>query len=211
VDVGRSKDHVPALYRVLAREPEFFAQLLKDAYRGEGEPAEDAPSQERQDRARASHDIFMHWHHVPGFEQPEKPDTEALKRWVRDARRLAAKLDRREIGDLMIGRMLAYAPNDTDDGAWPHRAIRDVIEDVGSDDLESGMRSEQMNKRGAHWRGVAEGGAQERDLAAEAERWASVVGPHWSRTQSLLRSISDMWDRWAKREDEEAAKRELDF
>lgn len=211
VDVGRGEDYVPALYRVLAREPEFFAQLLKDAYRGKGEPAEDAPSEEQQDRAGAAHSIFMHWHHVPGFQQPEKPDTEALKRWVRDARRLAVNSDRGEIGDLVIGRMLAYAPNDTNDGAWPHRAIRDVIEDVGSDDLESGIRSEQINKRGANWRGLTEGGAQERDLAAEAEGWASVVGPGWPRTESLLRSISDMWDRWAKREDEEAAKRELDF
>ena len=211
VDVGRSKDQVPALYRVLAREPEFFAQLLKDAYRGEGEPAEDEPSEEQQNRAEAAHRIFMHWHHVPGFQQPEKPDTEALKRWVREARRLAAESDRREIGDLMIGRMLAYSPNDTDDGAWPPRAIRDVIEDVGSDDLESGIRSEQMNKRGAHWRGVTEGGAQERDLAAQAEGWASVVGPRWPRTERLLRTIVRMWECEAAREDVRAAERKLDL
>jgi hypothetical protein len=68
-----------------------------------------------------------------------------------------------------------------------------------------------MNKRGTRWRGVTESGAQERDLAAEAEVSASAIGPRWPRTQRLLRSISDMWDRWAKREDEEAAKRELDF
>lgn len=211
VGVGRSEDRVPALYRVLAREPEFFAQLLKDAYRGEGEAAEDEPSEEQQNRAEAAHRIFMHCHNVPGFQQPERPDTEALKRWVREARRLAAELDRAEIGDLMIGRVLAYAPNDTDDGAWPHRAIRDVIEDVSSDELESSIRSEQINKRGAYWKGPIEGGAQERDLAAQARAWVAVVGPRWPRTERLLRSISDMWDREAKREDEEAAKRKLDF
>ncbi len=111
----------------------------------------------------------------------------------------------------MIGRMLAYAPNDTDDDAWPHRAIRDAIEEIISDDVESGIRSEHFNKRGAHWRGLTQGGAQERDLAAEARNWASLVGPRWPRTERLLRSISDMWDRESKREDEEAAKRKLDL
>lgn len=211
VDVGQSKNYVPALYRVLAREPERFAQLLKDAYRGEGEPAEDESSDEQQSRADAAHRIFMHWHHVPGFQQPEKPDTEALKRWVRKARQLAAESDRGKIGDLMIGRMLAYSPNDTDDGAWPHRAIRDVIEEVSSADLESGISLEQISKRGVAMRGLTEGGAQERDLAAQARVWADVVGPRWPRTERLLRGISEMWEKEAKREDEEAALRKLDF
>ena len=90
MDVGRGKHPVAALYRILARDPAFFAQLLQDAYRGEGESAEDEPSDEQQSRADAAHRIFMHWHHVPGFQQPEKPDVEALKQWVREARRLAA-------------------------------------------------------------------------------------------------------------------------
>ena len=111
----------------------------------------------------------------------------------------------------MIGHMLAYAPNDIDDSAWPHRAIRDVVEEVGSNDLESGIRTEQMNKRGVSTRGLTEGGAQERTLAGQARAWAAIVGSRWSRTERLLRSISDMWDREAKREDEEAAKRKLDF
>jgi hypothetical protein len=211
VDVGRGKHRVTALYRILARNPSFFAQLLQDAYRGEGEPAEHEPSDEQQGRADAAHRIFMHWHHVPGFQQPEKPDAEALKQWVREARRLAAESDRGKIGDLMIGRMLAYAPNDTDDSAWPHRAIRDVIEEIISDDVESGIRSEHFNKRGAHWRGLTQGGAQERDLAEQARAWAAVVGPRWPRTERLLRRISDMWDNEAKRENEEAAKRKLDL
>jgi len=211
VNVGRSKDHVPALYRILAREPELFVQLLKDAYRGEGDPAEGSLSDERLARANAAHRIFMHWRDVPGFQQPEKPDGEALKQWVREARRLAAESDRGEIGDLVIGRVLAYAPNDTDDGAWPHRAIRDVIEDIDSDDLESGIRLEQIKKRGVSTRGLTEGGAQERDLAGQGREWASVVGPRWPRTERLLQSISDMWEREARREDEEVAKRRLDF
>jgi hypothetical protein len=210
VDVDQSKEHVPALYRALAREPEFFAQLLKDAYRREGGPAEDEPSNEQQSRADAAFRIFMHWRHVPGFQQPEKPDAEGLKGWVREARRLAARSDRKEIGDLVIGRMLAHAPND-DDGAWPHRAIRDVIEEVGTDDLASAIRSEHINKRGASWRGLTEGGAQERDLATQVEGWASVVGPRWPRTERLLRSISEMWEGEAKRWDQEAARRKLDL
>jgi hypothetical protein len=95
--------------------------------------------------------------------------------------------------------MLAYAPNDDDDGAWPHRAIRDVIEEVGSDDLESGIESGHCNKRGVSWRGLTEGGVQERDLATQVEGWASVVGPRWPRTERLLRSISEMWEGEAKR------------
>jgi hypothetical protein len=45
----------------------------------------------------------------------------------------------RAIGDISIGHLVSRAVSGTD-GAWPHEAVRDVLEVLGCNDLEQGMQ-----------------------------------------------------------------------
>jgi hypothetical protein len=57
---------------------------------------------------------------IPGIKDDGSLDADALRRWVLEVRDLAGRADRLRIADLQIGELLAYAPPDAGDGAWPH-------------------------------------------------------------------------------------------
>jgi alpha/beta superfamily hydrolase len=102
-----------------------------------------------------------------------------------------------------IGHMFARAPASTADGAWPHEAVRRAIEKLASDALERGVAVARVNMRGVYSKSIGEGGAQERELAAESLRWAEAM-PTTPRTAAMLRRISENWMRYAERADVEA-------
>jgi hypothetical protein len=120
-------------------------------------------------------------------------------------------VDRARIADQQIGHVLFYTPKDPVDEAWPHTSVRELLEEVRSDDIETGIRLEQYNARGVTSRAPREGGVQERSLAEMWRVWSNTVGARWPRTQSLLLEITTMWEQEATREDIDAEKNRLRF
>jgi hypothetical protein len=189
------------LHRVLAESPELFVSILSDVFRPKsGESRE--PSDEERARAQIGYRILSSFRILPG-RRDNDIDGAAVHEWVRQVRRLAAGADRTAIADEYIGHLVAHAPSDPEDQAWPHRIIRDLIEEVRSDSLELGVRVERHNMRGTVSKAMFEGGAQERALADEARRWARAAAG-WPRTQAMLLSLARSWDDMAAREDERA-------
>jgi len=104
-----------------------------------------------------------------------------------------------------IGHVLAHAPVDPGDEAWPHRVVRDVIEELSSEETERGIQIERFNMRGVHSKALFEGGKEERGFAEQARGWSGKCDA-WPRTQRLLNEIAKDWDRHAEWEDAEARK-----
>jgi hypothetical protein len=120
---------------------------------------------------------------------------------------LGERSNRVEITEIYIGHILAHSPFD-DDGAWPHRVIRNQIERLHSTDIERGIQVERYNMRGVFSRGMYDGGVLERELSAQYKRWAEICA-HWPRTHALLLSLSHSWEQDAQREDISARQRKL--
>jgi hypothetical protein len=95
-----------------------------------------------------------------------------LKEWLLKVRDLCKEHGRAEIGDQMIGPLLANAPAD-EDGTWPSRQVREAMEWMSSDEVGRGFHVAARNARGAQWRG--DGGDQERELSAKNRAWARKV------------------------------------
>src|SRR5581483_9533057 len=95
-----------------------------------------------------------------------------------------------------------------DDGAWPHQAVRDLIEEIASMDLERGIEVGRYNSRGGVWRSPYAGGEQERQIAAGYERDACTVAARWPRTAAMLRRMAKVYQADAAREDREAELRQ---
>jgi hypothetical protein len=178
--------HAPkALPRALSQLPELFVELLSAVFRAEGaEPIE--PTPEQKQRAHRAHDVLNQWRTLPGMDEHGAIVAEDLLTWVEKARRLSADAGRASIGDYMIGEMLSGSPPGTD-GAWPHEAVRDVIERVQSERLDSGIEIGKYNARGVHSR--APGGSQEFALAAEYAGYATKCADRWPRTAAHLREM----------------------
>ena len=119
------------------------------------------------------------------------------------ARLLLSESGRADVGDEVIGESFAYCPTG-EDGIWPAEPVRDMIERIGSQELENGFLIGRLNSRGVTSRGVYDGGQQERDLAAQYREWSTITASKWPRTSRILRSVSDSYERDARRQDAEA-------
>ena len=190
-----------ALNQALASDPVLFVDLVQRTFRGANEPH----------RQRKSADpltehawwVLRGWHGFPGRREDGTLDGAAMQEWVKQARLQLSDLDRADIGDELIGQTFAHAPVDAD-GIWPPAPVRDLIESIGSRDLENGAITGRLNSRGLTWRGVYDGGSQERTLAEQYKQWSLAVQVHWPRTARILRAIAESYERDAVRQDERA-------
>jgi hypothetical protein len=196
--------HPRALYRVLERNSKNFVDLVSRVYRGVNEPSRKLDEAEQ---AYAHHAwwVLNHWHGFPGRQDDGSIDTPQFGRWISEARLAFAENGRADIGDEQIGQVLAFAPTGAD-GNWPAEAVRDLIENAGSVNIETGIHIGVMNKRGVTSRGLYDGGQQERELAASYREWAKSIISRWPRTSRVLRRVADDYDIQARRNDEQAEK-----
>jgi len=200
LDVSRRPARI--LHRQLARDPQFFVDVLQMAFRAEDE--EPGKSDEAAaGRAMLAYRLLDGWRLPPGNLDNGTSDPEAMNAWVNGAMVIARRERRGRIADQQIGRVLTFAPDDPD-GAWPNTAVRDLIERVENRDIETGLEMGVFNRRGPTWRGLTEGGAQEREIQTTYLLLAQQLGSRWPRTAAMLRRIATSFGEQARREDEEA-------
>ena len=206
--LGRHHHSPKVLFREMARNPEFFVQVVALVYRAEGEtPSE--PSEEEKARAERACELLRswRWRPLPGMPEDGAFDPEALREWVLKARTILRAQGRLAMGDYTIGEVLSGSPGG-DDGAWPHPAVRDLIEQLESDDFERGLLIGVLNSEGVSFRSPDQGGTLERTEADRYEQWAGSVSDRWGRTAAVLRRLRDHYRSRADDEDQRAELRE---
>ncbi len=198
---------VPALHEQLAKDPDFFVQIISAVYKAQSASDEDAaPSENAQRIAGNGYRLLSTWRSVPGDDGNGEVDADALFDWVETTREKLAAADRLRSGELQIGRVLASAPADSD-GQWPCKAVRDLLEKLQSERVEEGLETQVFNSRGVTTRAPEAGGEQERELAAKYLEWAKAFCDGWPRAAAVLRHIASTYEHQAKRFDAEAEAR----
>jgi hypothetical protein len=192
-----------ALDEALATDPHLFVDLAKLVYRGKSETREETSDAEREHATQAWW-VLRGWRGYPGRQADGTVDGDALWEWVTAARLEFSESDRSDIGDELIGQAFAYSPVGGD-GIWPTEPIRDLIERVGSRELENGIAIGKLNSRGVTSRGVYDGGKQEWQLEATHRGWSNDIRTRWPRTSRILRDLAGFYERDARREDIRAA------
>lgn len=202
--LGRRQHSPKVLVREMARNPEFFAQVIALVYRAEGEPPGE-PSEEEKARAERAHELLKswRWRPLPGMPDDGAFDPKALREWVLEARRILQAQRRLAMGDHTIGEILSSSPAG-DDGAWPHPDVRDLIEQLESDKFEQGLTIGVLNSEGVSWRNPNEGGTPERGKADRYDQWARAISDRWGRTAAMLRRLRDHYLSRADDEDQRA-------
>ncbi len=186
------------LHQSLVVDPLFFAAVVSWMV-GEKEKA---PGDARRDEIRSRAYRLLHsWRQIPGTQPDGSIDVADLKQWVAEARRELRASGLLNIGDQMIGQALSGSPIGSE-GAWPHEAVREVIEEVQSDDVESGINIGKCDSRGAVRRSAEGGGDDERSLADEYAQHAELMrnGP-WPRTAAMLDRMASTYRRYGRDED----------
>ena len=194
------------LHRELARSPGFFAQIVSLVFCAEGEEPRELSAQ-GQARVEVGHKLLQSWRTVPGTSEEGTIDAGKLRDWVMQAREAMRATGHGPVGDQLIGQVLSGSPGG-DDGAWPHPAVRDLIEELASPKLERGLEFGLYNSRGVVWRQWAEGGAQERQLADRYAGFATAIRDRWPRTAAMLRRMEHRYNAEAGHQDHDAELRE---
>ena len=198
-----------ALHTMLASHPESFVEVLSAIYRAEDEQVMEGTADDLA-RAERAWRLLAEWRRPPGVRPDGVVDVDALVAWVQRARELAARVKRSGPADSKIGAILRHVPAGTD-GMWPHEAVRSLIEELHSEELENGIAIEVVNSRGVATRGPQEGGAQEREIAAGYATAAEALAAQWPRTASLLTMLAAEFEQDAQRHDVDARTREEDW
>jgi addiction module HigA family antidote len=206
IDIFNHGDAIPInLSRTMAAQPESFVQAVA-FFTKRKDDQEDPPElrlddeEARSNRAKAAYRLLEAVEFIPGV--PDG-DVEAARivAWVEQAQASLSALARQDIGDQMIGKMLANAPA-AEDNIWPCLAVRDALEQVANHHIEQGLHVALRNARGAHWRG--EGGTQERELAAQYRGWADAMAYTHPRVAAILRGVEKAYLSEADWEDNDA-------
>lgn len=203
--LGHAPD-VPALREGMAENPEFFVEVVCAVYRSRNDadsaPDDDADDEQRQARAHNGYRLLSSWNHPPGL-SGDSIDADPLHAWLDEAQRLLRERDRFEVGLVHFGQVLASAPPDAD-GTWPPRVVRDLLEELHSEQVESGLSTEIFNRRGVTSRGLEEGGGQEDALAKKYRADANLFADEWPRIAAILRRIASSYDADARRNEDSA-------
>jgi addiction module HigA family antidote len=203
---GGDGHQIPNLERYVEDHPEIFVQGVVWTYkrkdRGE-DPPEFRVDKGREHLAQRGYRLLEALERIPGQDEPtQEAQLEKLRAWVAAVRKSCAELDRANIGDVCLGKLFANAPVGAD-GVWPNEVVRDVMEEMQSEDASSGAHTGLYNARGVHWRG--EGGRQERELADKYRGWAEALQfTHPFVSSSLLMSMVRTYEYEAKQQDTEA-------
>lgn len=204
---------IDALQAALAADPDFFSEVLNAVYRPDpaGDPTDEeqveqqqpTPTPEEVRLADNGYRLLRAFDRLPGLQEDGTVDGDALRHWVARVLEMAEKSGREVIAELEVGRVLACSPKDPD-GGWPCEAVRDMLEELQSARVESGLQTEVVNRRGFTTRGLEEGGKQETELAEEYRAAAARFADAWPQTAAVLRSLAGGFDADARREEGEA-------
>ena len=208
--VGLEAD-APSLHRAIVEDPGFFVELVVSCFKpATSQKQEEADDQDEVERKRAvaarAYEVLRTCRRCPGVTGDNQIDPKSLRSWVTSARTQLQAADRKDIGDQQIGALLAHSPAAAD-GSPLHEAIRDLLEEIRSDNLERGIAIGIHNARGVMSRGVTEGGAQEWELAKRYQAHSDAARD-WPRTRKLFKRVAESYEAEARRHDSAAERRQ---
>jgi len=196
---------IPNLESQVAESPLMYVQAVTLAYK-RSDDGIDPPGWRIEDPdqkmavATAAHRLLDELRIIPGKDGSGRLDAAALGAWLAEVRALCQEHGRQRIGDHCLGQLLAKAPGG-EDGRWPDIAVCQAMEEIASQEIAKGFRIGVHNSRGVVWR--AEGGQQERDLAARYREWAERLHFEFPYVGSILESIAVSYEREAGWQDSE--------
>jgi hypothetical protein len=182
----------------LARDPEFFCEVLRLIYRSDkkGEPQKE-PTEKSTAIATNAWRLLDEWRTPPGMKEDRGVDVASLSGWLKRVKELCAESGHLTVALITIGGVLFHSPADPD-GLWINRIVAEALNDRDSEDMRRGYRTAVHNARGAHF--VDPTGKPEKALAEKyRQRAEDIENAGFQRLAVTLRSLADDYEREAER------------
>ena len=165
---------------------------------------EDASPEQRQGFLTKVWSLLEQLARIPGTRDDGSIDPTVLLAWIVSAREGCGAAGRQGSGDRRIGTLLAKSP-DGKDGHWPHSAVRDALDAIGTEEVMRGFHIGKFNSRGVVMR--AAGGGQERTLANQFRSDAEAIRHDHPFTARCLLDLAGDYDHQGQWHDTDEAVR----
>ena len=177
------------------QHPTLYMELLKTAYLADDDRGNLPPQTDQC--AEQAFEALDRIQRIPGYDPKNNVmnDTD-FKKWYADANELAKSSKYTLANDIVLGRILSFAPIGRD-GIWPAECVRQVFETSASEVLESHFIMGKQNQRGVY---NVTGGKGEDELAEHYTSSADRLQLLYPRTSAVIRQLSENYHAQAKRE-----------
>jgi hypothetical protein len=185
------------LEKRLSNDPYYFCYIIQTLYRSD---RDDAPKKETDKTAKAfvgnAWKLLWNWKTIPGLREDGSMDGVFLMQWINSVKDICLASGHIEIAINEIGKILAYAPSDTD-GLWPHRSVAEVLNASDAEIMRRGFQISLLNSRGVYTYDPT--GKPDLDLAKEYRKKAEAIeNAGYFRLAISLRNIASNYEDDAK-------------
>lgn len=187
-----------SLMNALMTDPNLYCELVCLAFKASDGEARESSEGEKQAATNAWH--LLHSCEVQPGTDSNGIDKFRFERFVAEARKLCADKKRAEVGDIIIGEILARGPAGVD-GIFPHEAARSVLDAADAESIRQGFHTGCFNKRGVTVRGPFDGGQQERELANYYRQQATALSAAFPMLAAALDGLANTYERHGLNED----------
>lgn len=180
---------VPNLLSYLEDHPELFADMIIN-FRRKG--------------FSFYGDALNNLNYIPGLNEASlNGKFEKLVSWITIVREKCKPVGLSDIADHCLGKLLASSPLD-EDGIWPCKTVRDIIENFDTSELRSGFFTGKLRARGCIC--VRKGYNEEKEISQKFKKDALLLRNTHPVTASLLEALSEYYKEEAKKRDLEIRK-----
>jgi len=180
-----------ALERKLASDPSYFCELVRSAYKAEGEANRELSEFELQ-QARKAYLLFRDWRIPPGTRLDGSFDVVAFDNWMNCVDAITRESGHFDVAQSIVGGVLTHSPEDQS-GLWLHRSVATMLNEEARGNARDGFRRALFNSRGAYY---DSGGREEGELAAKYKKRANDVDDEcYSRLATTLRELAQEYER----------------
>lgn len=185
--------------RKIARDPNFFHDLIKLVYRSKLVAEPRVLTEDERALAQGAYRVLHSWKLLPGTRSDGTIDPAELKKWVDAVKELTTESGHFEVAMMQIGEAFAHAPADSG-GFWLDKGVAALLNERDAKPMREGFRTELYNKRGVVGFTADTAGDAEDKLATEYEaRAEDTERAGFPRLAIPLRELAEGYRKDAER------------
>ena len=186
-----------ALGRNLARDPKFYCEVIRTAFKSKSAKTETKePSEEKAQLAQRAYELLREWKQIPG-NLGDKFNPDEFQKWLSEVKSLSQMTGHYEVAMHIFGQVLAYAPEDPS-GLWIHKDIAAALDSADAEELRSGYRIKSFNMRGVH--GYTAGKEEQEISDGYQNKSDSLIQHGYPRFAATLKALAESYKLDAKRQ-----------
>ena len=175
-------DQMKCMQKHMKTDPHVYAYLVDIMYKKDHTEKLDP---EKQKCAGRMYGLFREIHFCPA-EKKGQVDYDDLKQWVDQFKKILKEQDQLSLWDTVLGNLFPYSPVD-EDGYMPCKAVRQIIEEYHTDNMQSAYITTEFNKRGVY---SPNAGRSEKAIAQRYKQNADMIRIPYRHTARIYDDLS---------------------